>query len=174
MISANVTFVCLIRTKLHASSSMKKGILILVLGLAAAAAAYGCVYFACMSSARSLQQSDKPELAWLKEEFNLSDADFKRVSELHAAYLPQCRDLCREIDAHNVKLQTLLSGATNMAPEVSAELTESARLRSGCQTMMLRHFFEVSQMMPPEQGQRYLSWVKEKAFLPDYGMPNQK
>ena len=149
---------------------MKKGILILVLGLAAAAAAYGCVYFACMSSARSLQQSDKPELAWLKEEFNLGDADFKLVSELHTAYLPQCREMCREIDAHNVKLQKLVADATNMTPEITAVLSESARLRSECQTMMLRHFFQVSQTMPPEQGRRYLSWVKEKAFLPDYGM----
>ena len=153
---------------------MKKGIFILVFGLAAAAAAYGCVYFACMSSARSLQQSDKPELAWLKEEFNLPDADFKRVSELHSAYLPQCREMCREIDAHNVKLQKLVAGATNMTPEITAALKESARLRSECQTMMLQHFFQVSQTMPPEQGRRYLSWVKEKAFVADYGMPSEK
>lgn len=149
---------------------MKKGVLILMLGMVAAAAAYGCIYFICMSSARSLQQSDQPELAWLKEEFNLGGADFARVSELHAAYLPQCRDMCREIDMHNVKLQTLLSGATNMTPEITATLAESARLRSECQTMMLRHFFQVSQTMPPEQGHRYLSWVKANAFLPDYGM----
>ncbi|MBI3870450.1 MAG: periplasmic heavy metal sensor [Verrucomicrobia bacterium] len=147
--------------------------LILALGLLAAAAAYGCIYFVCMSPARSLQQSDKPELAWLKEEFRLSDGEFKRVSELHVAYLPQCRDMCREIDAHNVKLQTLLSGATNVTPEITAALTESARLRSECQTMMLRHFFQVSQTMPPEQGRRYLAWVKEKAFLPNYDMPKE-
>jgi len=152
---------------------MKKGVLILVLGLLAAAAAYGCIYFVCMSPARSLQQSDKPELAWLKEEFKLSDAEFKRVSELHAAYLPQCHDRCREIDAYNVKLQTLLSGATNMTPEITAALTESSRLRSECQTMMLHHFFQVSQTMPPEQGRRYLAWVKEKAFLPNYDMPKE-
>ncbi len=153
---------------------MKKGVLILVLGLVAAAAAYSCVYLACTASARSLQKSDKPELAWLKEEFDLSDADFKRVTELHATYLPQCRDMCREIDAHNVKLQALVVGATDMTPEITAALTESARLRSECQSMMLRHFFQVSQTMPPEQGRRYLSWVKQKAFLPDYGMPNEK
>ena len=153
---------------------MKKGVLILVCGLVAAAAAYGCIYFACTASARSLQRTDKPELAWLKEEFNLSDAAFKRVSDLHAAYLPQCRDMCREIDAHNVKLQALLAGATNMTPEITGALAESARLRSGCQSMMLRHFFQVSQAMPPEQGRRYLSWVKEKVFLPDYRMPNEK
>jgi len=152
---------------------MKKGALILELGLLAAAAAYGCIYFVCMSPVRSLQQSDKPELAWLKEEFKLSDAEFKRVSELHAAYLPQCRDMCREIDAQNVKLQTLLSGATNMTPEITAALTETARLRSECQSMMLRHFFQVSQTMPPEEGRRYLAWVKQKAFLPNYDMPKE-
>src|SRR6266540_3500954 len=153
---------------------MKRGFLILVLGLVAAAAAYGCVYFACMASARSLQQSDKPELAWLKEEFSLSDADFKRVSELHAAYLPQCRDMCRKIDSQNVQLQKLIAGATNVTPEIETALAEASRLRANCQTMMLRHFMQVSQTMPPEQGRRYLSWVKAKAFLPDYGMPNEK
>ena len=152
---------------------MQKSVLILVLGLLAAAAAYGCIYFVCISPVRSLQQSDSPELAWLKEEFKLSDDDFKRVSELHAAYLPQCRVMCRRIDAHNVKLETLLSGATNMTPEITAALTESSRLRAECQGMMLRHFFQVSQTMPPEQGRRYLAWVKEKAFLPNYDMPKE-
>lgn len=153
---------------------MKKGILILVLGLIAAAAAYGCAYLVCTASARSLQRSNQPEVAWLKDEFQLKDAEFNRVSELHAAYLPQCRDMCRQIDANNVKLQTLLSSATNMTPEITAALAESARLRSECQSMMLHHFFQVSQTMPPNQGSRYLSWVKQKAFLPDYGMPSEK
>ena len=54
---------------------MNKGVLILILGLVAAVAAYGCIYFVCTSSARTLQQGDAPELAWLKEEFNLTDAE---------------------------------------------------------------------------------------------------
>ena len=153
---------------------MKKGVLILVLGLIAAAVAYGCIYFACTVSARSLQRSDKPELAWLKVEFDLNDAEFKRVSDLHEAYLPQCREMCIQIDAQNTKLQKLLAGATDVSPEIERELVESSRLRTECQTMMLRHFFQVSQTMPPEQGRRYLSWVEAKAFLPDYGMPNVK
>jgi len=153
---------------------MKKGVLILVLGLIAAAVAYGCIYFACTASARSLQRSDKPELAWLKVEFDLNDAEFKRVSDLHEAYLPQCREMCIQIDAQNTKLQKLLAGATDVSPEIERELVESSRLRTECQTMMLRHFFQVSQTMPPEQGRRYLSWVEAKAFLPDYGMPNVK
>lgn len=152
---------------------MKRGVLILVLGLVAAAAVYGCMYFACTSTARNLQRSDKPELAWLKEEFNLSDTEFKRVSDLHAAYLPQCQEMCRKIDAQNTQLDKLISGATNVTPEIESALAEASRMRADCQTMMLRHFIQVSQTMPPEQGRRYLAWVKQKAFLPNYGMNEQ-
>jgi len=149
---------------------MKRGLLILVFGLIAAAAAYGCIYFACTSSARNMERSEKPELAWLKDEFNLSDAEFKHVSELHSAYLPQCQEMCKMIDAQNVELQKLLVGATNVTPEIESALAQASRLRAECQTMMLRHFMQVSQTMPPEQGRRYLAWVKEKAFQPNYGM----
>ena len=149
---------------------MKRATLILLIGLIAAAAAYGCIYFACTAPVRTLERSDKPELAWLKEEFHLSDSEFKRVSELHAAYLPQCQEMCRQIDAKNQQLEKLLAGATNMTPEIEAALADAARMRSECQTTMLRHFFEVSQTMPPEQGRRYLDWVKQKAFAPDYDM----
>ena len=152
---------------------MKRGPLILVFGLIAAAATYGCIYFVCTSPARNWQQSEKPELAWLKEEFNLGDVEFKRVSELHSAYLPQCQEMCRKIDTQNVQLQKLLAGATNVSPEIEGALAEASRLRADCQTMMLRHFMQVSQTLPPEQGRHYLAWVKEKAFLPNYGM-NEK
>ena len=149
---------------------MKRGLLILVLGLVAAATAYGCIYFACTSSARNMQRSEQPELAWLKDEFNLNDAEFKRVSELHAAYLPHCQEMCRKIDAQNVQVEKLIASATNVTPQIEGALAEASRLRADCQTMMLRHFMQVSQTMPPEQGRRYLAWVKEKAFLPNYGM----
>jgi hypothetical protein len=152
---------------------VKKGVLILVLGLVAAMAAYGCIYFVCTSSTRSLVQSSQPELAWLRNEFNLNDAEFKRVSELHAAYLPQCREMCRKIDAQNAQLQKLLATATNATPEIDAALEEAGKIHSECQSMMLRHFFQVSQTMPPEQGHRYLVWVKEKAFAANFDMGEQ-
>jgi hypothetical protein len=149
---------------------MKRGLLILVIGLVLAITAYGCFFFVCTSSARSMQRSDKPELAWLKDEFNLSETEFKHVSDLHAAYLPQCQEMCRKIEAQNAQLQKSLAGATNVTPHIENALVEASRLRADCQTMMLRHFMQVSQTMPPEQGRRYLAWVKQKAFQPNYGM----
>lgn len=149
---------------------MKRGALILLAGLLAAAIGYCCFYRVSAVHARSWQQSERPELAWLQQEFDLSDSEFKGVSDLHAAYLPQCREMCRQIDAQNAQLQRLLASATNVTPEIEGALVEASRLRSECQTMMLRHFFQVGQTMPPEQGRRYLSWVKEKAFPPSNEM----
>jgi N-glycosylase/DNA lyase len=153
---------------------MKKGIVILAVGLAVAAAAYGCVYFVCTLSARSLERSSKPELAWLKKEFNLSDAEFKRVAELHAAYLPQCAEMCRQIDAQNQRLKELLTATNQMTTEIEAAVVESSRLRGECQSNMLKHFYEVSRTMPPEQGRRYLAWVQERTFLSSEGMMRNK
>jgi hypothetical protein len=173
-LSQRYAWVFLTSTKFPTSNSMKRSLFILLLGLGIGAAAYGCIYTVCMLPARSLERSERPELAWLKEEFHLSDAELNRVSELHTAYLPQCREKCRMIAEQNEHLQTLLAAATNSTPEIDAALVEVAQMRSGCQRMMLHHFFQVSQTMPPEQGRRYLSWVKEKVFAPDYGMKEQK
>jgi hypothetical protein len=153
---------------------MKKGVLILLLGLALAAAAYGCIYFVCTSSARNLARSSQPELAWLKDEFNLSDSEFKRISELHDAYLPQCAELCRQIEIQNQRVKTLLAATNRMTTDIDLAIAESARLRAQCQRNMLEHFYEVSRTMPPEQGRRYLAWVQERTFLSSEGMMHHK
>lgn len=146
---------------------MRRGALIFVFGLLAGAAAYACVYLACTSSTRQLHRSERPELAWLRQEFGLTQAEFDRVSALHAAYLPQCREMCRQIDAQKARLQQLLEQASTATPEIEAALAESARLRSECQRTMLRHFFQVSQTMAPEQGRRYLEWAVKTTLLRD-------
>jgi len=153
---------------------MKKGLFILGLGLVLAAVAYGCVYFVCTSSARNLEHSTKPELAWLKAEFNLSDSEFKRISELHVAYLPQCMERCRLVDAQNQRLEALIASTNQMTPEIESAIAESARLRGECQRNMLKHFYEVSRTMPSEQGRRYLAWVQERTFMSSEGMMHDK
>ena len=149
---------------------MRRGFAILIIGLVTAVAAYSCVYYVCMIPARKLQHSERPELAWLKDEFRLSSSEFERVSELHRAYLPECAKMCRLIAAENEKLQKLLQNQTGMTAEIEHALGDIARLRAECQAKMLRHFFEVSRTMPPDEGKRYLQWVQEKAFVSDHDM----
>ena len=143
---------------------MKRTGLILLAGLLLACAAYCGVYYLGTAAGRKLEASDAPELAWLQKEFNLGDTEFKRISDLHAAYEPHCAEMCRRIAAKHEELQALLAHNTAMTPDIQSNLAAAAQIRADCQTAMLAHFFAVSRTMPPAEGRRYLEWVEQKAF----------
>jgi len=103
-----------------------------------------------------------PELEWLRHEFNLSAAEFERVSALHLAYLPTCESLCGKIAAARGKVRTLILGGTSVTPELEDALREEAALRAECQTAMLRHLYETAAALPPEKAGAYL-----EAMLPE-------
>jgi len=149
---------------------MKLASTILIAGLLVCAAAFCGFYLAGTAPHRELLRESSPELAWLKREFHLSEAEFDRITELHEAYQPQCREMCRRIDEQTAKLRKLLANTKVVTPEIEATLAESSRLRTECQRNMLRHFFEVSQTMPPDQGRRYLEWISERTFGSAHGM----
>lgn len=150
---------------------MKRGFLILVLGLAGAAAAYACLFLMGTAESRQWMRSDQPELQWLKDEFRLGEDEFTRIATLHEAYLPQCATRCRRIEEMNDQLDHLLAGAAEVTPEIQTLLQNRAHMRADCQEEMLRHFFEVSRAMPPEQGLRYLAWVRNMTCLKESPMP---
>ena len=146
---------------------MKRSRLILISGLAAAALAYLGLFHLCTAEHRDMERSQTPELAWLKDEFHLGDAEFKRISALHESYLAGCMERCRRIDSKNAELRQLLAHMKTITPEIERALTEAAQLRAECQKIMLQHCYEVSQTMPPEQGQRYLAWVHQRTMQGD-------
>ncbi len=149
---------------------MKKGAAILLLGLLLAVVAFGGFYYVGTAPCRAMMREPQPELAWLKKQFGLSDAEFARISKLHEAYLPKCRERCRRIEELNSKLQQRLAAAATVTPEIQALLTERAKMRAECEAEMLQHFLEVSRTMPPEQGRRYLAWVQQQSSLRGQGM----
>ncbi len=146
---------------------MKRSWLIAVLGVVLAVAAYFAFYYAGTARSRRLATDTQPELAWLKEEFHLSDAEFARVSQMHAAYLKGCAERCRLIDEKHEQLRRLLAATNAVTPEIERLLLEAAQLRAACQKEMLEHFCSVSRTMPAEQGRRYLAWVQEQTILAD-------
>jgi len=152
---------------------MKKSWLILLAGLLAGVAAYAGIYLHATSAQRRLEQSPRPELAWLQKEYHLTDAQFAQVVQLHAAYRPKCAEMCGRIDDQNAKVQQLLSATNTVTPEIKQALAQAAQLRVECQSAMMQHFYEVSRVMPPEQGKRYLAWVQQETLLPGKMVPTQ-
>ena len=144
---------------------MKKSALILLAGLVLSTVAFSGFYYLGTASCRDMMRSSEPELAWLQKEFHLSDAEFARISKMHAEYLPRCQERCQRIAEQDLRLQELLANATNMTPEIETLIKERGQTRATCEAEMLKHFLAVSRTMPPEQGQRYLAWVENQSCL---------
>jgi hypothetical protein len=143
---------------------MKKAGFILLIGLVLSAGAFAGFYYSGTSCCRAMMNDPQPELAWLKNEFKLSDAEVARITKLHEAYLPQCAKRCMRIADLNHKLEQLLSQASSVTPEIRDVLAERSKMRADCEAEMFSHFLEVSRMMPSEQGQRYLQWVEQETL----------
>jgi hypothetical protein len=152
---------------------MKKPWLIIVGGVLVGMAAYACVYFAGTSAERAMSTRDKPALAWLQQEYRLSDEQYAKVRDLYDAYVPKCAEFCRRIDEKNSEIQKLLAATNVVTPEIKQALADSGKLRAECQANMMAHFYAVAQVMPPEQGRRYLSWVQKEALTPGKMVPSQ-
>ena len=149
---------------------MRRALFIVFAGLLAATAAYSVLYYRGTREHREMLASPAPELAWLKKEFHLGDAEFERIAKLHDGYMPQCAELCRRIAQKNGELQKIV-GTTNLdARLVQQKLKEVGDLRVECQQNMFNHFLEVSRQMPPEQGSRYLQWVQQRTLAPEHDM----
>ena len=152
---------------------MKRSWLILIGGLVLGLVAYAGIYRHATSVQRSMEQSARPELAWLKNEYHLSDAQFTDVVRLHDAYKPKCAEMCRRIDEQNAKVQQLLAATNTVTPEIKQALADAARLRAECESAMMQHFYEVSRVMAPDQGKRYLAWVQNETLLPGQMIPTK-
>ena len=100
------------------------------------------------------------DLVWFRREFRLSEDEFQRIRGLHEGYLPKCGELCERIARSKQELHAALAASDGFTRTAEQKLLEIGTLRAQCQAQMLRHFQEVSQAMPPEQGRRYLAEMK--------------
>lgn len=149
---------------------MKRASIILIAGLLAAVAGYCVLYYRGTSEHRRMLECPVPELAWLKKEFKLGDAEFERIARLHEGYMPRCAEICRRIAEKNSELQRLIAGTNVDKAAVEQKLRQAGDLRVQCQQNMFNHFLEVSRQMPPEQGRRYLQWVQRRTLMPEHDM----
>jgi len=136
---------------------MRRSLLILLALFLAGAAIAGASYLLARRICVRELATSGDDLAWLRDEFHLSDAEMQRIRQLHEGYLPKCHENCARIAAKKKELQAALDNAQGMTPEAQQKLAEVAALRAQCQANMLAHFYEVSRAMPPAQSRRYLA-----------------
>ncbi len=136
---------------------MVRSLLVILTTLLAAAAVGSAAYLTARRACASSAMHSSDDLEWLRREFHLNGTEFERIRKLHEGYLPKCHEMCARIAAKKQELEAALEAGKGVTAEAEAKLAEVAALRARCQTQMLRHFYEVSQNMPAEEGRRYLS-----------------
>lgn len=143
---------------------MKRGIFFLVLALAAGVAAFCVTRSHHQSDHQELLLDNMPELAWLRSELRLSDDQFAKASELHAAYRPTCATMCRNIAEAHEKLETLARSGRGLTPELDAAIRDHARVHAECQRKMLEHLYQTANLLDDKQAVRYLETMVPHAL----------
>lgn len=136
---------------------------LLGLGLLAGLLGYGVMFYFGTQEHRGIVRHDYPELAWLRVEFDFSDEEFSKISELHYAYRPQCEKMCELVAIKNGELVLLMGSDTRDEALRNQLFDDVVQIKARCHKMMLDHFYEVSREMGSEQRERYLSWVLEES-----------
>lgn len=145
---------------------MNRGLLILALALVAAAATFFTWRHLATSPVRKTLHSVEAKLEWLRQEFQLSDPEYRRVEALRRIYDPKCEALCQRVMAANARTEAILATSDSVTPELESALRDAAALDAECRAAMLTHAFEVSRIMGGERGARYLRMMRSQAITP--------
>ena len=78
---------------------MRRPLFLLLVTLAAGVAIFAGAFYACQYTCRCYQAQPADELAWLRLEFHLNDAEMARIRRLHEGYRPKCEAICAQIAA---------------------------------------------------------------------------
>lgn len=108
----------------------------------------------------------KDALEWLRADFDLTEAQFAAITQLHESYAVVCEQHCQAIQ-EAVGLRNQLKGST--APDraaLAAAETRVAELTVACETAIASHVRACAELMSPAAGQRYLALVLPK--IKDY------
>lgn len=154
---------------------MKKGLLILIVAIVTGLAA-----FAFMRSQKRME-SDRPaaslletmpELAWLRKDLKLTDQQFGKISELHAAYRPKCEEMCDQIYRAHLRMDEAAQGATSVTPALEAAIADHVRIHAECQRAMLDHLYRTAAELDKKQAARYLDTMLPYALDFSHSEPN--
>ncbi len=115
---------------------------------------------------REIAKTPNSELEWLRREFHLSDAQFKKIEALQSDYAPVCNEMCRRIMEANSKLDRLVSEKHEVTRELEAAIRETGSVQEDCHKQMLAHIYRVSAQMNPTDGQNYLRLMKSRVIPP--------
>jgi len=136
--------------------------LLLVLAVAFLAGGIACALY-YRHSVAPVQAED--EMHWLRREFRLTDAQIAEIQRMDRAYRPICDGHCQDyLEAHE-RLTAMLAQSRKWTPEMAQTMERLYRVEMECHRDMLKHAYEVSSLMAPEEARRYLGMIESRVML---------
>jgi len=135
---------------------MKKNLIILTVSILSGVAAFSLMRSDKAAAASGALLGPTPEPGRVRKDLGLTEEQFAKVSELHAAYRPKCLDLCRHISDAHAKLASLTRRDRDVTPELEAAIREHADVHARCQQAMLKHIYETAATLDEKRAARYL------------------
>jgi hypothetical protein len=139
---------------------MKKLLSVLLLAAVAAVAVYQ-IHFRLQTA--DLRDTDPQQ--WLRREYSLSDAQFAAIQRLERTYRPVCDRHCADYMTAHTRLQDLITRNPAWTPEIGDAMADTYRIQMECRRDMLRHAYDVSAIMAPEEGRRYMAMILSRISL---------
>lgn len=99
------------------------------------------------------------DIAWLESEFNLDQAQFSAIKKLHSDYAAVCSRHCANIIDARADMKELEAAGADKS-EITTALDRIHKLESICNNATREHLHKVAQLMPAEEGTRFLALVE--------------
>lgn len=106
---------------------MKRYLILLAVALLAGSVAFCVTRSHKLAERKTVLLDAMPELAWVREELELTDDQFARIAALHAAYRPTCVEMCRRIADAQGRVEAAARGTRNMVPELEVAIREDRK-----------------------------------------------
>jgi hypothetical protein len=104
----------------------------------------------------ALLVDQQPELAWLKSELQLKDAEISKVRAMHLEYRPKCLEMCKRIAQARMNLQAVSQSERAWTPALERAILEHAKVQADCKREMLKHLYDTAAVLRPEKAERFL------------------
>jgi hypothetical protein len=145
---------------------MKRLVVVLALAVLLGSGVYFIAYTVVQRTLCPVSNVEEP-LGWMRQEFHLNDAQLAQVKKLEDDYAPRCKYMCDQIEQSHKSLTSLIMTHGNMSPEVKAALQKDADVQQQCRMDMLNHVYDISKVMPPAEGKRYLQMMQAQVVHPE-------
>lgn len=108
-----------------------------------------------------------PPEEWLGRRLGLSGESLEQFTEAHNRYAATCAEMCVKISNADAELAALAMSSREFSPEIAAAMARSDALRNECRQNMLRHFYEVADLLSEPKKEKYLNMVMPLIIEPE-------